>query len=161
MLTINYSKFYYSPMPRLLIIPALSWELAGKDWSEDGGGTEKVFLRVFSQGRKVKNLLFVEFLLSQIKVSFDNLEQKEVTASRNESNLSLIFDKICILFFICSEETHMNASLRDLLELDHIFSSQYRASLCLHRPTLEDINMWSWSFEVQIFVKYESLNYPD
>ena len=81
--------------------------------SEDGGGTEKVFLRVFSQGRKVKNLLFVEFLLSQIKVSFDNLEQKEVTASRNESNLSLIFDKICILFFICSEETHMNASLRD------------------------------------------------
>ena len=81
--------------------------------SEDGGGKEKVFLRVFSQGRKVKNLLFVEFLLSQIKVSFDNLEQKEVTASRNESNLSLIFDKICILFFICSEETHMNASLRD------------------------------------------------
>lgn len=92
-----------------------------------------MFLRVFSQGRKVKILLFVEFLLSQIKVSFDNLEQKEVTASRNESNLSLIFDKICILFFICSEETHMNASLRDLLELDHIGS---RASLCLQPQQL-------------------------
>ena len=86
------------------------------------------FLPMFSQRLKIKKL-FVEkreekCLSFKIKVSFDNLEQKEVWVSRNESNLSLIFDKICILFFICSEETHMNASLRDLLELDHICSRE-------------------------------------
>ena len=121
-----------------------------REKEEAGGEREKKypgFLPGFSQRLKIKKL-FVEkreekCLSFKIKVSFDNLEQKEVWVSRNESNLSLIFDKICILFFICSEETHMNASLRDLLELDHICSSQYRASLCLHRPTMQDINMWS------------------
>ena len=55
----------------------------------------------------------------------------------------------------------MNASLRDLLELDHIGSSQYRASLCLHRPTYNAGYKYVERAELQIFVKYESLNYPD
>ena len=55
MLTINYSKFYYSPMPRLLIIPALSSELARKGWrgvrmEEDGKSiSASVFSRTESQ----------------------------------------------------------------------------------------------------------------